>query len=528
MGFAHDYAAAILARGRVRMEPLDFTPDWRDRPRKAKFYPGAEVFPLPEAGLPPGGTVQDGIFPGGDAAAGRFTLPSLAGMLLDSYGQLGRRLAVHGNTDLAELPHYPRTNWFRGASSGGGLYPVTIYWVCGAQGPMPPGVYHYATARHAMVRLATGDLSGDVREALGGLPEADGADSFLILGVKFWQNSFKYNSFCFHAVSMDVGALLQTWRIWAGSRDLPVTPTLWFDEQRLGRLLGLTPAEEGVFAVVPLPWQTTGPLAPPVGVLPRAVRHRDHERSRRVRTFGTVERIHAATLENAAQRPAPGALENAAARPAPTGRPRTPLPAAAPLAMNVRTALRRRRSSFGRFQAAPPITAAELAAVLAATAATGVHSDAQAHGEPALAKLYAFVNHAEGIAPGAYEYAPGPGELHLVKPGPPGGFLQKNYFLGNYNLEQAAAVLVPTVRTGAVLDAVGDRGYRLVNATIGAIAQTHYTAASALGLAAGVALGFDNLSFVEELALPDGEAPMLLMMIGHERPNPAEFRYEIA
>lgn len=48
MGFAHDYADAIMHRGRVPMEPVDFVPDWADRPRDAKFYPGAETLPLPE------------------------------------------------------------------------------------------------------------------------------------------------------------------------------------------------------------------------------------------------------------------------------------------------------------------------------------------------------------------------------------------------------------------------------------------------------------------------------------------------
>ena len=62
-----------------------------------------------------------------------------------------------------------------------------------------------------------------------------------------------------------------------------------------------------------------------------------------------------------------------------------------------------------------------------------------------------------------------------MKPGAPGAFLQANYFLSNYNLEQAGAVMVPTVRTHDVLDAVGDRGYRLVSALIGSVAQAVYT-----------------------------------------------------
>jgi hypothetical protein len=44
-----------------------------------------------------------------------------------------------------------------------------------------------------------------------------------------------------------------------------------------------------------------------------------------------------------------------------------------------------------------------------------------------------------------------------------------------------------------------------------------------------VALGFDNVSFVERLGLADGdEAPLLIMALGHERPGSADFRHEIA
>ncbi|MFE0046047.1 nitroreductase family protein [Streptomyces albireticuli] len=530
MGFAHEYAAAIMHRGRIPMEPADFVPDWSDRPRKGKFYPGAESLPLPDGALPdPGATVQEGVFASSGPRDEPFTLPLLGGMLLDSYGRLGRRLGVQANTDLPSLPLYTDANWYRGTASGGGLYPVTVYWVNGPGGPLTPGVHHYSTTHHAMQRLLTGDVSGEVRESLG---NGTRADQFLVLGVKFWQNAFKYNSFCMHAVSMDVGAALQTWRIWARARGLRIEPALWFDEERLARLLGVDVAEEGIFAVVPLSWEGTrddalAPAPAAGGPAPR-VRRTESERSRRVITFETVRRVQAATVAHATDRPAPGALAPAVALPAGEGG-RVPLPEAPPLTMGVREALRRRRSSFGRFDAREPLSAGQLAAILAAAASASVGGDAADPGGPPLAKLYVFVNHVAGVAPGAYEYVADDHALRLVKPGPPGAFLQENYFLSNYNLEQAGAVVVPAVRTAAVLDAVGDRGLRLVNATVGAVAQTFYTTASALGLGGGVALGFDTVSFVEELDLAgSGEAPLLIMLVGHERPGSADFRYEIA
>jgi SagB-type dehydrogenase family enzyme len=540
------------------MEPADWVPDWADRPRKGKHFPAAVSFPLPD-GAPddPAGSVERGLH--GPRGTGEFTLPLLAGMLRDSYGLVGRRLAVQANSDLGTLPMYTQANWSRGSASGGGLYPVGVHWIAGPGGPLTPGVHYYDTRHHAMRRLLAGDVTPQLRAAVG--EPARGYGQFLVLGVRFWQNAFKYNSFSYHVVTMDTGALLQTWRIWARARGLHLGPAFWFDEPQLGRLLGLTPEEEGVFAVVPLRWQgdpaagggrgssaaaggseaaaasgrdgsgdATGPHGSNgSGDGPR-VRHADQERSLRLTAFETVERMHAATLDRAGQRPAAGALDAALAPPVPAGGERTVLPAPEPLTAGVQQALRVRRSSFGRFQAATPLAAASLATVLAAADAAGrLDSDAETPDAPPLTRLHVFVNHVAGVPQGAYLYDRADRTLRLVRAGAPGDFLQRNYFLANYNLEQAAAVIVPAARTHAVLDAVGDRGYRLVNAVVGGISQAVYTASAAAGLACGVALGFDAISYTEELGLAaTGELPLLIMMIGHERPRPADFRYEIA
>jgi SagB-type dehydrogenase family enzyme len=542
------------------MEPVDWVPDWADRPRKGKHFPDAETFPLPHAtqAPPPGATVERGLY--GPRGGGEFTLPLLAGMLQDSYGLTGRRLAVQANSDLGTLPMYTEANWSRGSASGGGLYPVGIHWVSGPSGPLTPGVHYYDTRHHALRRLLTGDVTPQVRTAVG--EPALGHDQFLVLTVRFWQNAFKYNSFSYHVVTMDTGALLATWRIWARAHGLHVGPAFWFDEPRLGALLGLTDQEEGVFAVVPLSWGSSaphgarpadggagagagaadtrtgagtgvGPLAADgAGPAVRSVRveHADQERSAFTTTFETVRRMHTATVADAARRPAADALTPALARPVETGGERVALPAREPLERGVRQALRARRSSFGRFQATRPLAARDLATVLAAADAAGtLDSDAEPPGAERVARLYVFVNHVADVPRGVYAYDRADRSLRLLRAGGPGEFLQRNYFLANYNLEQAAAVIVPAARTHAVLDAVGDRGYRLVNAVVGGISQAVYTASSAAGLACGVALGFDAISFTEELGLDaTGEVPLLIMMVGHERPRPADFRHEIA
>ncbi|MEV7119482.1 nitroreductase family protein [Kitasatospora griseola] len=536
MGYARAYASAVLWRGRVPMEPADFVPDWADRPRKDKYFPAAPHFPLPDCPPGPAAAVGRGLF--GPHGEGGFTLPLLGGMLRDSYGLTGRRLGVQANSDLGTLPRYPHANFSRGTASGGGLYPIGIHWVSGPSGPLTPGVHHYSTPHHSMRRLLTGDVTPDVRAALGG--RAEECDQFLVLTVKFWQNAFKYNSFAYHVVTMDLGALLETWRIWAGAQGLRLDAALWFDEERIGRLLGLRAEEEGVFAVVPLRWAgaAADPLpAEPTGAVVRAA---EQERSRTVIEFETVRRIHRATLDGAAERPAEGVLDaaldeawarlRAASAPAgPVGEP-IRLPAPQETALGVREALRARRSSFGRFTGNPPMSAEQLSTALAAAASAGKLTNCQEGPvSNSLTRLHVFVNHVAGVPAGAYAYQPGERTLTPVEAGPQGGFLQRNYFLDNYNLEQAGALILVSAPTPAVLDAVGDRGLRLVNAAVGATSQALYTVAPAAGLACGVALGFDSVSYTEHLGLVDGEElPLLIMMIGQEHRSPADFDHAIA
>lgn len=514
------YVEAIVRRAREPMEPHGFEPDWADQPRRHKYYPGAEHHPLPSA-EPLSGTLGEGLTPDGNAnATGRWSPESLSSLLLDSYGLTGRRLAVHGNPDLKGMPWYPSATWSRGTASGGGLYPLEIYWVAGAGGSLTPGVYNYSAPHHSMQRLLTGDVTGHVHRAL---PEGTPYNGqYLLVSVKFWKNSFKYNSFSYHAVTMDLGTLLGTWRTSARAAGLDLRPHLWFDEPALDRLLGVAPEDESVMAVVPLPWWGSDPEVPsrPTGI--PSVRLPESERSRATVRFSQVVGAHEQTLDVPAAEPDPERLGGArAVAPPSSGEPDHRLPEPRPLDMPVTTALRERRSSFGRFSASRPMSTQDLSTVLsAADGATGLLNGT------GTSRLSVFVNHVVGLAPGAYDHLPEEVALRPVREGPVADFLQSNYFLNNYNLEQCAAVLTVVARPTAVTSAVGPRGYRLVNAEVGAVTQSVYLACAALGLGCGAALGFDNVSYRDELRIEDRhEWPLLILMVGHERQGQPEFVY---
>jgi hypothetical protein len=239
--------------------------------------------------------------------------------------------------------------------------------------------------------------------------------------------------------------------------------------------------------------------------------------------------MQAATIAGCTERPDPNLLKEAAVLPR-LDRAAVALPEPVALESSVRLALRARQSTFGRFESARPTSAALLSAVLGAVAAAArFRCDVLLHdADVNLVKEYVFVNHVTGVAPGVYEYDDGANVLRRVSPGFRGDFLQRNYTLTNYNVEQAAAVIVPTVRVAALLSAVGDRGYRLATAITGAVAQACYTVSAGAGLGCGVALGLDTVAYREELGLDNSdETPLLIMMVGHERPRVADYRYDL-
>jgi SagB-type dehydrogenase family enzyme len=515
MAFAHDYLEAVLHRGRDGMPPYGFRPNWSDAPRQTKLYRGLDVLELPVAhddDVP----VREAFTAEVSGPGNGFTLPALAQMLQNSYFRHARRVEINANEDVDKIQSYRSGKFARGTASGGGLYPVSIYWVAGPSAPVMPGVYYYSSPHHGIQRLLAGDVSGQVAAALGGDQDTD---QFLLLGLKFWQNAFKYNSFSYHATTMDIGTLVQTWKLWAGPRGLAVRPAFWFDEPRLSELIGVKAEDEGVLAVVPLRWDDTSGAA--ASEDRSAVTHKDSERSREVLRFETLAAIHGECAENSTARPEPDALAPAKVQSRDSAALALDKPDYGDRGLTA--SLRSRRSSFGLFDGRRPLTAGELSTVLAA-AARGADFPCDVSTAD-IVRTYVFVNHVDGIPPGIYAYDDG--ELHPVKAGAQGEFLQRNYFLSNYNVEQTAAVIVPALRGSAVIDAVGPRGYRLLNALIGSVAQAVYTASAGIGIGCGAALGFDNISYIDELDLAEsGEVPLLILMVGNDRGGYAGCRYE--
>lgn len=522
-----EYTEAVFRRARTPMEPLAYEVDWADQPSRHKSYPGAPRLPLP-ATLPDLPTLRDLHTGEHLPSTAGWSLDRLAALLRLSYGVLDRRLGVNWNQDVAKRAHFEHAVWGRGTASGGGMYPVELYLAVGAGGPLLPGVYHYHTGAHVLERLLVGDVTGTVRAALGA--ETPPADSYLLAGIRFWKNSFKYNSFCYHVVTQDLGALLGSWDLLAPALGVPLPRVLCFDPAPLDRLLDLEADAESVFAVVPLDFGGGAVSAPPVDGDVRA-RYPAFERSRRVRDFAAVTAVHRAAATPTA--PAPDTVGTATPRDLP-GEP-IALPAVRldHLARPLSTVLTGRSSSFGRFRRPPDLGAADLGTTLA-FAAAGRRYPADVKrpdGGPELTRLWVFANHVDGLPSGGYAYCERRHALLPAGPEPAGGmdaFLQQQYFLTNYTMGQVGAVVAISGRPDAVLDVFGPRGYRFLNAEVGTVAQRAYCAATAQDLGCGAVLGFDNVAMNTALGL-DGtdERTVLFLLLGRHPQATADVAYRL-
>jgi hypothetical protein len=94
----------------------------------------------------------------------------------------------------------------------------------------------------------------------------------------------------------------------------------------------------------------------------------------------------------------------------------------------------------------------------------------------------------EGYEPGIYRWSP---DTDSIVPAPGGelGIWQSTYAMTNYNIDEAACILFVLGDLRKVVERYGARGYRILNAYVGIVAQSAYVAAAAMRLDCGAVLG---------------------------------------
>ena len=540
-----DYAHAIFNRVSEPLPPFDFKPDWSDRPSFYKFYQDVERIALPFDFPTQLITMADVLARLSTSPAekdvARLSFDDLAAILYYAHGVLARRLRINWNIAPRTLAIYDlyNHNEARGTASGGGLYPTEIYWACGSSGPLLPGLYHYDNAHHAVERLCTGDMTGQIQEALFAYPDALQTDQFLLISLNIWKNAFKYNNFGYHVITQDLGALLYSLRCLAAGFDSELQPLFWYQEKGLTQLLGLDIDDESVFAIVPLPLGSSAP-APVLHDKKRPSRS-EHDlrvqktywqRSQVLQTFDLHQGMHAAAMIDDEPRPQRQEAYKASPDNITWGSEQflLPPPDMARLQADLLTTMKQRCSSFGNFSSHQPLALEELSLLLAfGASACNYTSDLKMpDGSPHLTRQIVFVNHVQGLERGFYAYDRQDHSLWTIHNKDLRLFLQENYFLQNYNLAEIGALIAVVGSVDKILEVYGNRGYRVLNAEVGMVAQSIYMAASALSCGCGAALGFNNMALNEAAGLTGtDDRAILIVIVGHERQHVGNFDYRL-
>ncbi|MGH3826866.1 MAG: SagB family peptide dehydrogenase [Pseudonocardiaceae bacterium] len=476
--------------------------DWSAAPPQSQRYPGAQRFVLR---WDPVEQHQSG----------------LGWLLRELYGQTRIHWAYPGDSQFGYLSAAPRVGVARPVPSGGGLYPLSVYIATGPDQDVPPGLYHYDTAHHALELLRPGDHRAALITSLTIPPHQD-AGLVLVITTRFWRNAFKYREFGYRLQSQETGVLTAQAFALADAMDLSASVHLHFADERINRLIGLETFRESVMAVLTLtgPATTTSPgsrLPSYDELAAEPVAAPAHQPRDITEVLPVTAALHAASMSQPQMSP-PRVLEpHDLDIPLPPGQPRVPLPAAA---VRLADGIAERASAPGGF-VTQPLRLHHVAAVLDAASAS---HRLPGRGCPLGTILYCLLLRVEGIAPGAYRYLP---DEHAVVPAGTPELLRRvldeahRSVLTRLALNEAGMALIPVGNYQSGVRAHGDRWYRLQHIAAGIMIHRATLAAAAVGLSARIFSDGTTDTVEEALGLagtPNQSLSMLL--VGHRRLSP--------
>ncbi|HZV51238.1 MAG TPA: SagB family peptide dehydrogenase [Candidatus Dormibacteraeota bacterium] len=430
--------------------------DPTSRPRPFKRYPGAESIALPRdlpAGEEPAASV---LSRGGHGSEPRLDLGGLARLLFFSAG-VTRHVA-----GIA----------MRAAPSAGALYPIELYLACGEVEGLEPGIYHFDPLAFALHRLRAGDQRGHLAAATA-LELASTPASLLLTGIP-WRTLWRYGARGYRHLFWDAGTILANLLALTDAVGLPAHVLTAFCDAALSRLLGLDQPgalEEYPLAVVAL-GRPRAHAAAPLGPMPPPGPSAEPPFGRPVaeplvtatHRSGDLDRLDEVERWRGLARALPSFSATVH-----VSRPTTHLPL--PLEEVIL-----RRGSTRRF--APVEVPAQALTWVLAAATRPVPGDFVAPGRTLL-EHHLTVHAVAGFAPGAYRWSSeGP---VLLRPGDLRDDAARACLAQAAGGDSAYTVFHGR-RLEALLEALGERGYRAAQLEAGIVAGRLVLAAHALGL----------------------------------------------
>ncbi len=470
--------------------------DWDNRPFQYKIYPAAGSLAMPrELELPSMATAaaiagRVGTTRGGDRTVGLEEITRL----LFCTGGLTRSRTVDG-----EEYH------FRAAASAGALYPIEIYLAAGDVDGVERGLYHFSPADLKLRGLRRGDWRGYLAEAAA-RDDLRQSRAILIFSAIFWRSAWKYRARAYRYCFWDAGTMLANLLAVASADEILAEIITFFADTPVERLLDVDGDREGLVSLVALgrvpdapaaPFGATSP--PPIGLdtLPLSAHEVVYDdlvkmhRASRLDSPGAAVEFRGARLP-----PTIGSGGGVSVMLEPLGDGET-----AELGVTIL-----RRGSTREF-AREAIDGGELATILA-TATAPIPGDL-----PLMVEPFLIVNAIDGLDAGVYRFRRATGKLELLRAGEfrgEAGYLCLEQPLGS----DCSALICYMTRLDDILEAFGNRAYRMAHLEAGVLGGRAYLAAYSTGR------GATGLTFYDDDASkffsPNDPAwsPLLMLAVG--------------
>ena len=481
--------------------------DFENKPRPYKIYEALPTIGLSEGIRPPQLPALSAIAePEADGEAGRE--PDLEALTQLCYYSTGITKRI-GRGDREML--------FRAASTTGALYHVDLYLVVGSLAGLDSGVYHFDPRTLSLDTLRQGDYRGVLAEASRS-DAVERAPATVVTTSTWWRNAWKYEARTFRHAFWDSGTVLANLLAVAHALDLRAETVLGFADSPVVELLGVDPTDEAPLELVPVGAGEPAPEAPtvePIAPETRPLSKREEEYPLIDEAWRAGVLPDGESAQEWREHAVDIAFESSNTE-ANAGGERVELDPVDHETESKRPLHRtiQRRGSCREYDR-EPVSLRKFSTVLD-RATRGVPLDARdPDGKPlGFVDPYVIINGVEGVPAGAYRYHPVADELERLMAGEfreEAGHLALDQPLG----ADAAACIYLMADIDRLVDAIGDRGYRLAQFEAALTGGRLY-----LATYAHRGLGGTGLTFYDELVTEffspraEGQTPMFLYTLG--------------
>ncbi len=193
-------------------------------------------------------------------------LPEIRALPEESLWRLSRRENEHGegtaltmdmlsaifaltNSFTAKRKNRGGTFYYRAPASAGALYPAELYMCAHDVAGLSSGLYYYNIGDFSLKTLAPGKFGDFVKEAIPRTGDQALSATFYISGI-FFRTAWKYRKRAFRYVLLDAGHLLENLLLALKAAGLDLSVHYDFDDKSLNRFMGLDPEREACLACV--------------------------------------------------------------------------------------------------------------------------------------------------------------------------------------------------------------------------------------------------------------------------------------